>query len=355
MANDQGAGNPGHRPGKGKPSKSDLRKQSYPVAQPHVPPKKSAPVRSARDKSSMPTAKPPSAAADAPLPKWFKPLAIGLGAATLLMVIAASGYFMSGAGRKKEAKSNDFLAALNEPKPELAPVQIDAPRPKPEEPKVEEPKAEKKETPPADEDTKPAKKKKETPPSDDDEDAKPVKKKKETPPSDDDDKPAKKDKDKSKEMKKEDPETPSDTPKTKTPDPKDKPEPKDKDKDTPKDKDKDKPDPDAKPKTEPPEKPKTEAKAAEVTFAQHVLPILKSKCMGCHSGAKKKAGLDVSSVANLVKGGDNGAAVTAGSLEKSLLWEAISSDMMPPEDPKLTAAEKKVIQGWITGGKDFAK
>lgn len=114
-----------------------------------------------------------------------------------------------------------------------------------------------------------------------------------------------------------------------------------------------------KPKSEPtprPETPKTDTKTADVTFNQHVLPILKTKCFACHgSTGKKKAGLDVGSVASLLKGGDNGAALTPGSLEKSLLWESIASDQMPPGKTKLSQAEKKTIQTWITMGKDIVK
>lgn len=94
--------------------------------------------------------------------------------------------------------------------------------------------------------------------------------------------------------------------------------------------------------------PKPDANKVRVTF-DDVLPIFRSKCLLCHSAQKKRGGLDASSVAALLRGGDNGPAIKPGSPENSLLWESVSTGQMPPNG-KLTDEEKKVIRAWILGG-----
>jgi predicted component of type VI protein secretion system len=110
-----------------------------------------------------------------------------------------------------------------------------------------------------------------------------------------------------------------------------------------------KPSPNPPPKpTKPPENPA----GPRVTFDEHVRPVFQAKCALCHSPAKKRGGLDLSTVAALLKGGDSGPAVVAGSLEKSLLWESIDTDRMPPLGKKVSEAEKKLIRDWILGARD---
>src|SRR5690606_39761470 len=53
-------------------------------------------------------------------------------------------------------------------------------------------------------------------------------------------------------------------------------------------------------------------------FQQDVLPILRAKCLACHSASKKEGGLVLESVASILKGGDSGAAVEAGNVGESL-------------------------------------
>src|SRR5262245_7796375 len=81
------------------------------------------------------------------------------------------------------------------------------------------------------------------------------------------------------------------------------------------------------------------AKAEPAIFEKTVLPIFQTKCVSCHGGDKLKAGLDVRSVAGLLKGGETGPAVSPGSFERSELWVRIASDKMPPGKDKLTEAE----------------
>jgi hypothetical protein len=93
--------------------------------------------------------------------------------------------------------------------------------------------------------------------------------------------------------------------------------------------------------------PSDDAEVAGVTFEKQVMPILQTRCAACHNAAKRKGGLDVRSVASLLKGGNSGPAITPGSLDKSVLWETIAADQMPPGRNKLSPAEKAIIQKWI--------
>ena len=96
--------------------------------------------------------------------------------------------------------------------------------------------------------------------------------------------------------------------------------------------------------------------AAKLKFARHVLPILKAKCLSCHSGERPKASLDLTTVGGVMRGGQSGAVLRRASAESSLLWERIAAGEMPPKGTPLTAEEKGVLRTWINEGDpaDFA-
>ncbi|MBM81519.1 MAG: hypothetical protein CMJ78_13140 [Planctomycetaceae bacterium] len=91
-------------------------------------------------------------------------------------------------------------------------------------------------------------------------------------------------------------------------------------------------------------------------FNKTVAPILASKCLECHSGNEPKGGLDLSTRANAMKGGESGAAINGGKLDKSILWQRVRNDEMPPKHP-ISKAEKEVLKRWIADGAkwDIAK
>src|SRR6476659_9479804 len=70
-------------------------------------------------------------------------------------------------------------------------------------------------------------------------------------------------------------------------------------------------------------------------FQSEVLPIFATHCLGCHSGPKPQAGLDLRTRETLLKGGKSGPAIVPGTSEKSLLLEKVISRSMPPIEPKL--------------------
>ena len=95
---------------------------------------------------------------------------------------------------------------------------------------------------------------------------------------------------------------------------------------------------------------------AEPTFKKNVEPIFKAKCTKCHGFIAQK-GLKLTSLKNLMKGGDSGAVIVPGSPEASILYQQFS---LPTTDPKrmppvsanseLTAGEKETIRAWIAAG-----
>lgn len=86
-------------------------------------------------------------------------------------------------------------------------------------------------------------------------------------------------------------------------------------------------------------------------FQQHVLPILRTHCLTCHGGAKKKGGLELGSRSSLIRGGETGPAIVAGSADRSLLIQKIASGEMPPkEKERLTTDAVATLKAWINGG-----
>ena len=91
--------------------------------------------------------------------------------------------------------------------------------------------------------------------------------------------------------------------------------------------------------------------ARKLTFAADVLPVFQAKCVACHGGLSKKAGLDVRSIDAMIRGGKGGPVLKRGAPDQSPLWASIESGEMPPSNkPQLTADEKKMIREWILGG-----
>jgi hypothetical protein len=94
-------------------------------------------------------------------------------------------------------------------------------------------------------------------------------------------------------------------------------------------------------------------KAAPVTYDQHVLPLLKDKCIGCHNQDKKRGGLTLNNYLKLMEGGSSGACVKPGDPDNSLLFRLASHSqepVMPPRSAKLPAESLELIRKWIAAG-----
>jgi hypothetical protein len=86
-------------------------------------------------------------------------------------------------------------------------------------------------------------------------------------------------------------------------------------------------------------------------FVRDVLPILEKNCAPCHSGPRRKHGLDVRQRRLLLRGGDTGPAVVPEDPNRSLLLAKIVAGEMPPRGrEKLSAAEVSTIRRWIELG-----
>ena len=88
-----------------------------------------------------------------------------------------------------------------------------------------------------------------------------------------------------------------------------------------------------------------------VLLEQAVLPLLKKRCGECHNSTERKAELDLSTAAGVLRGGESGEAVVRSKPEESLLYEMVHDGLMPPEGSEpLTKAEIELIRGWIAAG-----
>jgi uncharacterized membrane protein len=91
-------------------------------------------------------------------------------------------------------------------------------------------------------------------------------------------------------------------------------------------------------------------------FEAQIKPVLDKHCVACHKPSKHKADLRMDTYDLLLKGGESGPPVVAGSLEKSDLYRRITlptddEEFMPTDGkPALNQAEIKLIADWITAG-----
>jgi len=90
----------------------------------------------------------------------------------------------------------------------------------------------------------------------------------------------------------------------------------------------------------------------KVSYEKDVLPIFKASCISCHKADKKKGKLDMSTYAELMKGGKQGSPIKPGDPAKSLIVEMISGKEpeMPEKGDKLTETQVQVISDWIKQG-----
>lgn len=81
--------------------------------------------------------------------------------------------------------------------------------------------------------------------------------------------------------------------------------------------------------------------------------IFQANCMPCHGANRTAGGLDLSSYAGLMKGGDDGAMVVPGNADGSALTGYLNGQRrpaMPKGRNPLSAADQQTIHDWIQGG-----
>lgn len=100
-----------------------------------------------------------------------------------------------------------------------------------------------------------------------------------------------------------------------------------------------------------------------VTFDADIKPLFEKACFKCHGPEveKPKGKFRADTLANVMKGGGEGAAVTAGDLAKSpvlamISWTTEDEEMfMPPKDnkakiPQMTKEQVGLVRAWIEQG-----
>jgi mono/diheme cytochrome c family protein len=92
------------------------------------------------------------------------------------------------------------------------------------------------------------------------------------------------------------------------------------------------------------------AGGATVSFANDVMPIFQSRCIGCHGGDRTEEGLDLKAHESLMAGSDNGPVVVPGDAVNSLLVELVATQKMPKRGPKLTPPQVQIITDWVNQG-----
>src|SRR5689334_18303384 len=67
------------------------------------------------------------------------------------------------------------------------------------------------------------------------------------------------------------------------------------------------------------------AAAAPPSFSNDIRPLFQAKCVRCHGGKATRGGLDLTTPAGAVKGGESGPVIVPGRPDDSLLYEKVHS------------------------------
>jgi hypothetical protein len=95
--------------------------------------------------------------------------------------------------------------------------------------------------------------------------------------------------------------------------------------------------------------------AADVDYLTDVKPILE-RCYACHGALQQQGSLRLDTAVLMREGGDSGPAVVPGSIDESLLIDAVTGEgftsFMPPEGEatRLTEDEIATLRAWIAAG-----
>ena len=97
-----------------------------------------------------------------------------------------------------------------------------------------------------------------------------------------------------------------------------------------------------------------------ITYATDIKPIFDASCIKCHGEQKPKGKLNLTNLAGILKGGEDGKAVEPGNSAKSQLVLNVAhlgdaDDFMPPPKnklglKKLTDEQIGLIRAWIDQG-----
>ena len=86
---------------------------------------------------------------------------------------------------------------------------------------------------------------------------------------------------------------------------------------------------------------------AGADFDSAAAPILRARCLPCHSAKARSGGLSIESRDDILRGGKSGAVVVAGRPVDSVLLSMVAAGKMPMGSARLPAAEVETIRRWI--------
>ncbi|MGE3821250.1 MAG: DUF1549 domain-containing protein, partial [Isosphaeraceae bacterium] len=91
--------------------------------------------------------------------------------------------------------------------------------------------------------------------------------------------------------------------------------------------------------------------ADEPSASDAVHSLFEARCLRCHNGKVRKGGLDLSTHASLMEGGESGAVVVPGKPEESPLFEMVRDGAMPADRKgRLSPGEVDRLRTWIEEG-----
>jgi hypothetical protein len=91
----------------------------------------------------------------------------------------------------------------------------------------------------------------------------------------------------------------------------------------------------------------------KLNYDQHIMPIMRMHCLGCHQGDSAKGGLDLSTYSKVMEGGASGEVVKPGDADSSRLWRVMAhkeQPFMPPKMPMLPKEPLDQVAAWIQQG-----
>ena len=93
------------------------------------------------------------------------------------------------------------------------------------------------------------------------------------------------------------------------------------------------------------------------TFQAEILPILQTRCLGCHSRKVRSGGLSLESRKDALAGGSRGSAIVPGEPENSRLIQVLSyrGELKMPLGGKLPDSEIEVLRRWVELGVPWAE
>jgi hypothetical protein len=92
------------------------------------------------------------------------------------------------------------------------------------------------------------------------------------------------------------------------------------------------------------------AQGEEPSFTKQIAPLLRQRCLKCHSGRRPRGDLTLTTRAGLLEGGATGPAVKPGKAGDSLLFQHVQDKKMPPREP-LAEREVTLLRAWIDAGR----